>query len=150
MATATTEHVFIMKRKRATGIALAVVGAVALLAACTLGQIANIFGLCTDMITVSELSPDERYIATTYQRTCATKGAITYVSIRPSRAAFRGRGEGVVFAVDWSVPIGFTWTDNSNLRIESIRCPIDEIFVQEKKWRDVMISHVSYGDTGRR
>ncbi len=108
--------------------------------------VVDLIGTCNDTVIVSAISPDERYIATVYQRACATKNSITYVTIRPSTSRFQGGGHNPVFAVDWPVPVGLIWSDVSNLRVECIRCGTDKVFKRDDRWNDVAIAYQSYGE----
>ncbi|MEY2527569.1 MAG: hypothetical protein QOE73_2340 [Verrucomicrobiota bacterium] len=106
-----------------------------------------LFGLCKDKITYGSISPDGKYIAIVYQRDCGAPGGLaTFVSIQPSVAKFEGRPKDAIFAVDGPVPVAVSWTDSSNLRIECIRCSPDKIFKQKTAWRNIAVSHESYGN----
>lgn len=112
---------------------------------CDSYKVFDIIGLCKEEITIGNITPDGRHVASVYQRSCgATTGWATFVNIRPRSTRFRGGGKDVIFGADGLYPIGVYWSDNTHLRVEYIRCPQNKIFKQEKSWKDVAISYVSY------
>jgi hypothetical protein len=114
---------------------------------CDFYKIFDTIGLCKEQETIGAISPNGRYAATVYQRTCgATTGWDTFINIRPWPGRFRGGGRDVIFGIEGLYAINVVWTDNSHLRVESIRCNSDKVFKQEKIWRDISISYESYGN----
>jgi hypothetical protein len=114
------------------------------LSACDPFRVFRLFGGCREDAIIGGISPNGHYAATVYKRTCgATTGWDTYILIEPDSSRDR---KNVVFGIAGLYAIAVTWTDNTHLRVECIRCKKDNIFKQEHVWRDVEISYVSYGD----
>lgn len=113
---------------------------------CYFYPLSDLVGLCRNEITFAATAPDGRYVATVYQRRCGppSRSAI-YVSIRAVPSRFKATPNDSILVIDWTLPIGLFWTDNSHLVVQSIGWPADHVVRQEKVWHDVSVSYESYG-----
>ncbi len=115
-----------------------------LVIATTLGLSSCGFSLasdCADTIKSEAKSPDGKYIVTLYERDCgATTDFSTIVNIRASSAKFNGE-EGRVLIVKGQPEVLLAWKDNTRLQLECHDCRANDIFKQEKSWKDVIVSY---------
>jgi hypothetical protein len=81
-------------------------------------------------------------MATVYERDCgATTDFSTIVNLRESSAKFNGDDLGSVI-VKGQHRIDLIWDGNTKLRLQCRDCRQDEIFKQERSWKDVEITLV--------
>jgi hypothetical protein len=94
---------------------------------------------CQDEIKKELRSPDSKYSATVYERDCgATTNFSTIVNLRESSAKFKGDDLGIVI-VKGQHAIDLAWDGNTTLRLQCRNCRSDEIFKQEKTWKNVEV-----------
>jgi hypothetical protein len=95
---------------------------------------------CEDTIKTEVKSPDGKYVATLYERDCgATTDFSTIVNLRDSSARFKGDDLGVVI-LKGQHKLDLVWDGNRKLRLQCHDCRTDDIFKQEKVWKDIDIS----------
>ena len=95
---------------------------------------------CEDTIKIEAKSPDGKYLATYYERDCgATTDFSTIVQLRDSSASFEGDALGSVI-VKGQHKLDLVWDDNRKLRLQCHDCRAEDIFKQEKTWKDIDIS----------
>jgi hypothetical protein len=95
---------------------------------------------CGDQIKTERASPDLKYTATVYERDCgATTDFSTIVNLRESSTKFNGEELGPV-VIKGQHSINLEWDGNTRLRLQCTDCRSEEIFKQEKRWKDVEIS----------
>lgn len=96
---------------------------------------------CEDAIKVEMKSPDGKYIATLYERDCgATTDFSTIVNLRAGSAKFNGEDERV-FVIEGRPQVELVWKGNANLQLDCRGCRAEDIFKQERAWKDVTISY---------
>jgi hypothetical protein len=97
---------------------------------------------CEDTIKTEVKSPDGKYVATLYERDCgATTDFSTIVNLRDSSASFNGDDLGIVI-VKGQHKLDLIWDGNTKLRLQCHNCRSDDIFKQERTWKDIEISFV--------
>lgn len=97
---------------------------------------------CEDAIKIEAKSPDGKYVATLYERDCgATTDFSTIVALRDHSANFKGDDLGVVI-VKGQHKFDLVWDGNTKLHLQCHDCRSDEIFKEEKTWKNVEISFV--------
>ena len=95
---------------------------------------------CGDQIKAEKASPDLKYTATVYERDCgATTDFSTIVNLRESSAKFNGNDLGAII-VKGQHRIDLVWDGNTRLRLQCSDCRPDDIFKQERSWKNVEIS----------
>jgi hypothetical protein len=95
---------------------------------------------CEDTVKTELKSPDGKYVATLYERDCgATTDFSTIVNLRDSSASFKGDDLGIVI-VKGQHKLDLVWDSDRKLRFQCHDCRIEDIFKQEKTWKDVDIS----------
>ena len=113
-----------------------------------LATIALCFGGCAFLLhsncenTVkSEIhSPDSKYVATLFERNCgATTDFSTIVNLRESSASFKDDDLGIVI-VKGQHKLDLVWDGNTKLQLECHDCRAEDIFKQERTWKDIDIS----------
>jgi hypothetical protein len=119
---------------------LVLVAAIALsLSGCTFLLHSN----CENTVKSEIQSPDGRYAATLFERNCgATTDFSTIVSLRESSVRFKGDDLGVVI-VKGQRKLDLVWDSNTKLRLRCHDCRADDIFKQERTWKDIDISLVN-------
>lgn len=112
---------------------LAVAGAVA--------GLASLFASdCEDTIKTEIRSPNGKYTATVFERDCgATTDFSTIINLRESSAKFRGDDLGAVI-IKGQHRIDLVWDGNRRLQLQCSDCRPEDIFKQERNWKDVEIS----------
>ncbi len=96
--------------------------------------------LCGDQIKTEKASPDLKYTATVYERDCgATTDFSTIVNLRERSTKFNGDELGPV-VIKGQHSINLDWDGNTRLRLQCRDCRPEEIFKQERRWKDVEIS----------
>ncbi len=97
---------------------------------------------CENTVKSEIRSPDGKYVATLFERNCgATTDFSTIVNLRESSVKFKGDDLGI-FIVKGVHALDLVWNGNTKLRLECHDCPADDIFKQERSWRDIEISLV--------
>lgn len=97
---------------------------------------------CEDTIKLEAKSPDRKYVATLYERDCgATTDFSTIVNLREDSANFNGDDLGIVI-VKGQHKLDLVWDGNTKLQLQCHDCRPDDIFKQERTWKDVQISLV--------
>jgi hypothetical protein len=97
---------------------------------------------CEDTIKTEARSPDGKYAATLYERDCgATTDFSTIVNLRVSSARFNADELGVVI-LKGQHKLDLVWDGNTKLQLKCDDCRPDDVFKQEKTWKDVDISLV--------
>jgi len=95
---------------------------------------------CDNTIKSEKRSPDGKYVATLFERNCgATTDFSTIVQLHESSEKLKGDDLGIL-VVKGQHEIDLTWDGNSSLRLQCNDCRSDDIFKQERKWKDVEIS----------
>lgn len=96
---------------------------------------------CADEVKSELKSPDGAYVATLYERDCgATTDFSTIVNLRESSAAFNG-DDSRIFIVKGQRQVNLVWQEARSLHVECPGCKSDDIYKQEKSWRNVNISY---------
>ena len=109
------------------------------LAVCGLATL-FVFHGCEDTIKSETRSPGGKYTATVYERDCgATTDFSTIVSLREASAKFKGDTLGPVI-VKGQHKIDLVWNNDTSLRLQCSDCRPEDIFKQERKWKDLEIS----------
>jgi hypothetical protein len=79
-------------------------------------------------------------VATLFERNCgATTDFSTIVNLRESSVKFKGDDLGAVI-VKGQHRIDLVWDDNTRLRLQCSDCRPEDIFKQERSWKEVEIS----------
>lgn len=95
---------------------------------------------CGNTVKSEVRSPDGKYIATLFERDCgATTDFSTIVSIRESSTEFKPDDLGV-FVVKGQPKIDLAWDGEAGLRLHCKACRAEEIFRQQRAWKDINIS----------
>ena len=95
---------------------------------------------CENTIKLEVKSPDGKYVATLFERNCgATTDFSTIVNLRELSMKFDADNSGV-FVVKGQPKIDLTWDSHTSLRLQCQHCRVDDIFKQERTWKDVNIS----------
>lgn len=97
---------------------------------------------CEDKIKIETKSADGKYVATLYERDCgATTDFSTIVNLRVSSARCKGDDLGVVI-LKGQHHLDVVWDGNTKLQLKCDDCRPEDMFKQEKTWKDVEISLV--------
>jgi hypothetical protein len=92
---------------------------------------------------LSVKSPDGKYIACLYERDCgATTDTAKTVNIRNAAAKFDG-GEARILIIKGKAKITLNWKNPQLLSITSDAYDAQNIFTQERKWKEVSIEYLS-------
>lgn len=95
---------------------------------------------CENTVKSEVRSPDGKYVATLFERNCgATTDFSTIVNLRESSVKFKGDDLGAVI-VKGQHRIDLVWDDNTRLRLQCSDCRPEDIFKQERSWKEVEIS----------
>jgi hypothetical protein len=95
---------------------------------------------CDNSVKSEKRSPDGKYVVTLFERNCgATTDFSTIVNLRESSEKLNGDDLGIL-VVKGQHEIDLTWDGNTGLRLQCSDCRSDDIFKQERKWKDVQIS----------
>ncbi len=101
----------------------------------------SLTGDCNDTIKSEVKSSDRKYVATLYVRDCgATTDFSTIISLRPVLAEFDGE-EGRIFVIKGRPQVNIVWNEQTSLRVECIGCNSNDIFRQDKSWKDISITY---------
>jgi len=96
---------------------------------------------CDDKIEAVSKSPNEKYLATLFVRNCgATTDYSSIVKINPASTSSTN-DQDLVFIVRGDFDVRMIWQDDSSIRLSCEECKTDDIFKQDKSWRDVTISY---------
>jgi hypothetical protein len=97
---------------------------------------------CEDTVKIEAKSPDGKYVATLYERDCgATTDFSTVVNLRVSSARFKGDDLGVV-VLKGQHKLDLAWDGNTKLQLQCHDCRSEDIFKQERIWKNIEISFV--------
>ena len=96
---------------------------------------------CDDKVESKSVSPNQKYVATLFVRNCgATTDYSTIVKINPAATTSTDDGD-QVFVARGDFDVQMIWQNDSAIRLSCQRCKTDDIFKQDKSWRDVAISY---------
>jgi len=102
--------------------------------------------ICENEIIKIENSPDEKYKAIAFIRTCgATTSFSPQVSILNKNDRFSNRNKGNIFIGNKSKEIDIHWEDNSNFVVHHNNTN-EDIFTQINKYENVNIKFIFYND----
>lgn len=97
---------------------------------------------CENTVKSEIKSPDGKYIVALFERNCgATTDFSTIVSLRESSTELKSDDLGI-FVVKGQPRIDLAWEGNTRLRLQCQDCRTEEIFKQERTWKDIHISFV--------
>src|SRR2546423_14736532 len=98
----------------------------------------NVFSSgCGDTVLKEVSSPDMRYTATIYERDCgATTDFSTIANLRERSMKFKGDSFGPLI-VKGRHNLEVSWETNMKLRLECKDCRPEDIFREDKKWKDI-------------
>lgn len=117
-----------------------ILGLVIALALGVFGLTRLLTGDCEDAIRTEIRSPDGKYTATLYERDCgATTDFSTILNLRESLTKFKGNDLGPII-VKGQHRIELAWDGNTRLRLQCSDCRPEEIFKEERGWKDIEIS----------
>ena len=86
-------------------------------------------------------SSNQKYVARLFVRNCgATTDYSTIVKINPAATTSTDYGD-QVFVARGDFDVQMIWQNDSAIRLSCQRCKTDDIFKQDKSWRDVAISY---------
>ena len=109
---------------------------IVLLTSCDVGTVD-----CQDQIISSENSPDGKFIACLYERDCgATTDVSTTVNLRQAGDKFNG-GEERIFVIKGQAKVQLIWKEPNLLIVKSAAKNTENIFKQEKRWKDIYIQY---------
>ncbi len=101
--------------------------------------------VCGETIRTEVKSPDERYVATVFERNCgATTPYVTHVNLRESPEELRASSSGTVvdgeiYTVRGQPQLKLTWSSDSSISIETIGG--EEILGRESIWKEVKVTY---------
>lgn len=97
---------------------------------------------CEDTIRAEVRSPGGKHIATLFERNCgATAALVTYVNLRESSTEFDVE-EGNIFLVEEEPQqVNIVWNNAEDLHMECLECGSEDVFKQEKSWKDLTITY---------
>jgi hypothetical protein len=100
----------------------------------------SILGNCVDNIKYESVSPDRRFVATVFERSCgATTGFSTQVNIRESSQSFDSKSKGSILVTGGRNAIYLSWIDKSHLSVSLLNV---EIFKKEEMWNGISITYI--------
>ena len=110
-------------------------------ALCLTGGYFSLTGDCSNKIKLEAKSPDGKYVATWFVRDCgATTDFSTIVNLRDISTRFDGDQLGV-FIVEGQPQVSIVWQGARHLRIECQNCNQENIYRQDKSWKEVNVSY---------
>jgi hypothetical protein len=95
---------------------------------------------CENAIRSEIQSPDGKFVATLFERNCgATTDFSTIVNLRESSRKFDGDNLGIVITRGQH-KFDLVWDGNTHLRLRCHDCRAEDIFKEERTWKDIHIS----------
>ena len=99
---------------------------------------------CDDKILTQEKSPDGKYVAILYQRSCANNtGQYTCVNLQENPGTLSSKGETQpILTISGLYEIRATWNSPNTLEIQSDGLKLQKaILTQEDRWKSVSIHY---------
>jgi hypothetical protein len=94
---------------------------------------------CSDDVKANSSSPDDKYIATLYERNCgATTDFTTIVNLRSSKEKFDSE-KGDIVIIEGRRQVNILWKDERTLQVECKDCRSEDMFKRESVWGDIEI-----------
>lgn|GEM_PF-1325221 len=91
---------------------------------------------CKDRVLAESRSPEDRFIATSFERTCGAQVA-TAVGLRLSEGPFTGAEKDTVFVAPGQVAVRLLWREELQFVIES---KAQAVAREESSWRKVQVT----------
>lgn len=95
---------------------------------------------CAATALEEAISPDGRYVATSFQRECGPEAALsTALGVRDARAAFDPAEQPTLFVVDGQRELAFEWSSARSLTVSLP--PSGDVLERADTWRDVRVDY---------
>jgi Family of unknown function (DUF5412) len=105
------------------------------------GACADLFSPCDEVVKLESRSPDDRLVATHYERNCGATADYSTVVMLHERTSSADQEKDVVFVAKGQHALVVEWKSDTQVSIGCPTCDEDDIFRQEREWQDVGIAY---------